>query len=274
MHNLHIYDCGQQLIKVNSNGSKPLFWVDDSILENSLLEFIDSSIMQKTGNSYYTGGIDIHGGKNWRIRDNTFRNIQRKGKLMEHAVHLWSKSRDSIVERNRFINCYRGIGFGMKLRPEGHVRQYPDKKGNKPYFDHVGGVIRNNAIFNSRGIHLESGIELMNVIDVKVVHNTVVSVDKPFACIEYRWPNTRLSIYNNLVSHSILVRNNAKAKLGSNITHAPRGMFINYGKGNVHLSKNAKQAINQGKKYKGILVVDDLERKKRDMKPDIGAYEY
>jgi hypothetical protein len=273
MHNIHVYDSGQQLIKVNSNGSKPLYWVDDCILENSLLEFKDSSIMQKTGNSFYTGGLDVHGGMNWQIRNNTFNNIQRKGKLMEHAVHMWSKSRGTIVERNRFINCYRAIGFGMKTRANGLVRRYPDQKGDKPYFDHIGGIIRNNFIFNKKGIHLESGIELMNVIDVEVLNNTVVSHDRPFASIEYRWPNTRVAIQNNIVSHNIRARDNARAKLKRNILSANRHLFRNYGKGDLHLSPNRKEAIDKGTPFSGGKVTVDIDGDRRDRKPDIGADE-
>lgn len=81
MRNIHIYDCGQQLIKVNSNGGKPLYWTDDCILEDSLIEFKDNSLMHDMGSYYYTGGLDVHGGNNWQIRRNTFRNIQREGKM-------------------------------------------------------------------------------------------------------------------------------------------------------------------------------------------------
>ena len=65
LDDIHVYDCGQQLIKVNSNGRKPLFWTNDCILKNSLIEFKDNSIMQDLGKHFYTGGLDVHGGQNW-----------------------------------------------------------------------------------------------------------------------------------------------------------------------------------------------------------------
>lgn len=217
LNNIHVYDCGQQLIKVNSNGIKPLYWVDDSVLENSLIEFRDNTIMDDKGGYFYTGGLDVHGGRNWVIRNNEFRNIQREGRMMEHAVHMWSKCRDTVVESNLFVNCYRAIGFGMKTRASGFVRMYIDGKGEMPYSDHIGGVIKDNTITNSDGIHLESGIELMNVIDVKVLNNRVLSCDKPFSSIEYRWPDTKVEIRGNVVSHSIRKRNNAEAVLENNV---------------------------------------------------------
>jgi hypothetical protein len=274
MHNVHVYDCGQQLIKVNSNGGKPLYWTDDCVLEDSLIEFTDTSIMHDMGKHFYTGGIDVHGGKGWLIRRNTFRNIQREGKLMEHAVHMWSKCRGTVVEGNRFIDCYRAVGFGMKTKASGLIRNYPDGKGNTPYFDHIEGVIRNNIVFNRKGIHLESGIELMNVIDVKVYHNTIVSHDKPFSSIEFRWPDTRVEIVNNIVSHTIKPRNGAKAVLKNNIENAPASLFIDYKKGDLHLSSRAAKAINKGMRLKDPATVLDIDGNKRDTRPDIGADEW
>lgn len=274
MHNIHIYDCGQQLIKVNSNGGKPLYWADDGILENSLIEFIDNSIMHDMGRHFYTGGLDVHGGKNWQIRRNTFRNIQREGKMMEHAVHMWSRCRGTIVEQNRFIDCYRAVGFGMKRKASGLVRDYPDGKGHKPYFDHVEGVVRNNFIFNRKGVHLESGIELMNVIGVKVHHNTVVSYEKPFSSIEYRWPNTRVEMMNNIVSQKIMGRDGARATLKKNIENAAASLFKDYKTGDLHLSSRASQAVDKGTPLKDTGVKTDIDGDKRDTRPDIGADEW
>lgn len=273
MRNIHVYDCGEQLIKVNSNGGNPLYWADDGILEDSLIEFTDNSIMHDMGNHFYTGGLDVHGGRNWQIRRNIFRNIQREGRMMEHAVHMWSKCRGTIVEQNRFIDCLRAVGFGMKREASGLVRDYPDGKGTNPYFDHIEGVVRNNFIFNRKGVHLETGIELMNVIDVKVYHNTVVSHDKPFSSIEYRWPNTRVEIMNNIVSQNIMRRDGAEAKLEMNIENADADLFEDYATGDLHLSFSAARAVDKGAAQKFTGVVSDIDGNRRDAHPDIGADE-
>ncbi len=246
IHNVHVYDCGQQLIKVNGYGKGQQAWADRGTVEDCLIEFKDNSIMQDQGKSFYTGGIDVHGGRRWWIRRNTFRNIQREAKMMEHAVHMWSRCRGTVVEGNTFIDCYRAIGFGMKVKGWGRNRTYTDKKGEEPYVDHLEGTIRNNFIFNRKGIRLESGIELMNVIDVDVYHNTVVSHDKSFSSIEYRWPNTRVKVFNNIVSHTIMERDGAKAELKANIENADPKLFASYSKGDLHLSANAKDAIDKG----------------------------
>lgn len=272
MRNLHVSDCGQQLIKVNSNGGNPLYWVDSSTIECSFIGFIDNSMMEVSGDGFYTGGIDIHGGRAWTIRSNLFRNIQREAKAMEHAVHLWSKSRDCIIEGNRFEDVFRAIGLGMKTAASGHTRLYPDGKGDSPYSDFVGGKVINNTVWNRSGIHLESGIEIMNAIDVQVLHNTVYSADAPFSSIEYRWPNTQVTLRNNLVSRTLMRRNEANATLGGNVENAGANHFVNAAEGNLHLVTGAG-AIGKGVALDG-LVEKDIDGDTRDSAPDAGADEW
>ena len=275
LHNLHVYDCGEQLIKVNSNGnSSAPCWVDSGVLEGSLIEFTDNSVMEDMGDYFYTGGLDVHGGEGWIVRWNTFRNIEREGKLMEHAVHFWSRSRGSIVENNRFENCYRAIGFGMKQAPDGLVREYSDGAGEEPYLDHIDGIIRNNVIFNKAGVHLETGIELMNVASTGVYHNTVYSTDEPFNCIEYRWPDTRVVIVNNLTSHRIMERNDAQGELSGNVTGASASFFVDVSGGDVHLAAGATAAIDKGTAVPSDIAGTDIDGTVRGDRPDVGADEY
>jgi hypothetical protein len=107
---------------------------------------------------------------------------------------------------------------------------------------------------------------LIDLTGVEVLNNTVVSHDRPFASIEYRWPNTRAVIQNNIVSHHICARDNARAKLKLNISSANRHFFHNYGKGDLHLSPNRKGAIDKGTPAsRGKVIVDgdiEIERTK------------
>ena len=153
------------------------------------------------------------------------------------------------------------------------VRAYPDGKGQRPYLDHLEGAIRNNVVFNRKGIHLESGIELWNVTDVKVCHNTVVSHDPPFSSIEYRYPNTRVEIANNIVSHRILAREGGKAMLKQNIQKAAVGLFKDLAAGDLHLTPEAFEAIDRGVPGKDTDVSVDIDGHLRDAHPDIGADE-
>ena len=130
----------------------------------------------------------------------------------------------------------------MKQEPSGRVRADSNPPG-KPWFDHVGGRIHNNLIHNRKGIHLESGIELMNVYGVTVMNNTVVSVDPPFSSIEYRWPNTRVKLVKNLVSHTIKERNDAKAMKEGNVEKAKPEWFRDHVTGDLRTTPAAPKGV-------------------------------
>lgn len=276
MHNVRIYDTGEQLVKVNSNGEASPGWANKGVIQCSLLEFVDNSVMEPwDGGGFYTGGIDVHGGEDWVVRHNVFRNIQRDGELMEHAVHFWTKSRGTLVENNRFENVYRAIGFGMKRAPSGVDRKYPDGRGDSPYLDHIDGIIRNNVVWNGAGIHLESGIELMNAGGTEVYHNTIYSVEAPFSGIEYRFPDARVIIKNNLLGHKLVKRDNAVAEVGGNYENAGAAVFMDAAKGDLRLASGSFLALLLDK---GVALPEgksglDADGKVRIGLPDVGAYE-
>jgi hypothetical protein len=276
MRGLRVLDCGEQLIKVNSNGSNPAWYVDSGSLECSWLGFEDNSVMEPMTDGFYTGGIDIHAGQGWILRGNLFRNIQRDGKIMEHAIHMWSKSRGALIEGNRFEDVFRAIGLGMKTAEPnpGLERHYPDQAGDSPYLDFMDAIVRNNVVYDRGGIHLESGMELANVTGVEAYHNTVFAEDKPFSSIEYRYPDTKVILGNNLVSHAILRRDGAKGDTQGNLENAPAAWFADAAKGDMRLKPGALAAIDQGAVLAAGKCGTDFEGKPRDGKPDIGAYEY
>jgi hypothetical protein len=276
IYDVRVHDCGEQLIKVNSNGnSSNLRWVDDGRVEFSLIEFTNNSVMRNMGHYFYTGGVDVHGGYNWIISNNVFKNIERDATLMEHAVHFWSKSRGTLVENNLFVNVYRGIGFGMKTTENGNLeRHYDDGEGTSPYFDHIDGIIRNNLLYNEAGVHLETGIELMNVKNVQVYNNTIFSVDRPYNSMEYRWPNTTVIAKNNLLSYNIRPRDNATADTIANIQNAGAGMFVNPEELNFRLGPTAINAIGTGVRLPDSLFGVDMGGKVQGEIVDVGAYQH
>ena len=275
LHNLHLYDCGEQIVKVNSSGSgDALFWVDKGIVEGCLIEFVDNSVMSDMGDYYYTGGIDVHGGRDWIIRGNMFRNIWRDDKSMEHAVHFWSRPRGTLVENNVFVNCWRDVGFGMKTSPDGYVRTYDDHAGESPYFDHIGGMVRNNVIYNDAAHRLETGVELMNVTGTEVYHNTVISAAEPFNCMEYRWPNTTVIMKNNLCSHRIMARDGAQGETAANVENAVLSWFVDPEIADFHLKSGVSAAIDKGVALDSAKAGVDIDGQAHGSAPDIGADEY
>jgi len=120
VHNVKIQNTYEQMIK----GSSANDGADNATVQCSLFEYTAG-----VGPQWYIGGLDIHRGDNWIVRDNIFKNIASPSQAVaEHAVHFWNSSSNNTVERNLIINCDRGIGFGLGSSPNN------------------GGIIRNNMI--------------------------------------------------------------------------------------------------------------------------------
>lgn len=260
LYNLHILDCGQQLIKVSS-GSNELF-SDSGELSHSRLEYSNRAP------SGYTNGIDVLAGKNWRIHHNEFIRIRGpKGQCAGPAILIWQNSINSIVEKNLILDCDKGIAFGNPAGPNPKYSRYGEKK-----HDHQGGIVRNNMIVRlSDG---DCGIEFNNAKNFLCVHNTVYLYSSSINwAIEYRFLNSNGIIKNNLTNMSIIARDGANAIVKNNITTAKQNWFIDVSSGNLHLTDQAIDAIDKAIPVQYIY--DDFDGQKRPIgkAPDIGADE-
>jgi len=262
VHNCHIVNCNEQFIKGSSAKTDPV-GARDGIIENCLFEFTSGWAYQ-----YYTGGIDIHKGVNWIVRDNLFRNIRvpvgKKGRA-EHAIHFWNrcpdKPQDILVERNQIINCDRGIGFGLTNKTGGHN----------------GGTstIRNNMIYNDgKGHSTDVGIGLECADHVIVEHNTVFITNYRGA-IEYRFPSSsHITIRNNIVNHPILRRSAAPpATISANIDSVKTNWFRALSAGDLHLTTKATPAIDNASAEHTPPLDIDREKRPTGKAPDIGCDE-
>ncbi len=212
VHNCRIVNCNEQFIKGSSAPDDPV-GATDGVIENCLFEFTRGWAYQ-----YYTGGIDIHKGVNWTIRDNLFRNLRvpnNQTNIAEHAIHFWyrcpTRPQNVVVEHNWIFNCDRGIGFGLSSFAGGH---------------HGGSsVIRSNLVYNSgEGAHTDVGIGLEHADSVRVEHNTV-HVAGYWAPIEYRFAgSSNLVFRDNRVNAAIQRRDGAPPATleGNLVTAAPR----------------------------------------------------
>ena len=126
IHNVHIVDVGQQLIKGSTNPQAAP--CRNGLVSCSTLEYTDSAP------SDYTNGVDVLNGIGWTVRNNILRRIRgprsqdfRAGP----AILFWRGSQDTIVERNLLIDCYRGIAMGLTApaTPTSPPRPYG---GNRP----------------------------------------------------------------------------------------------------------------------------------------------
>lgn len=258
LSNLRIIDPGQQAIKINPSGDATS--LGSGIIENSLIELTGAGrvyVLSHNG-SCYTGGVDAHAAEGWVIRDNLIRGFWCAGSLSEHGIHLWSGSRDTLVERNLIIDCDRGIGFGL---------------GDSP---HYGGIIRNNMIYHPQG-HGQSdvGIGLENASDAQVYNNTIYLNHTYQNAIEYRFPDSRnITIANNLTNKQITSRQGGEAELLTNVTNAQKSWFVDLPAGDLHLDESVSGVVNSGTAITGL--VDDIDRGARpfDGGFDIGADEF
>jgi hypothetical protein len=256
-------NCNEQFIKGSSSESDPV-GATDGCIEQCLFEFTSGWAYQ-----YYTGGIDIHKGVHWIVRDNLFRGIRNpagQNGIAEHAIHFWkrcpTRPQNIVVERNWIVNCDRGIGFGLG-----------DAEGG-----HQGGVssIRNNVVFNDgTGPHTDVGIGLEHASDVAVDNNTVL-IRNYWAPMEYRFAGTsNAGFRNNLVNRPIQRRDDAPpARTAHNLERVERSWFQDPDRGDLRLRSAAAAAIDQGQAVAGF--ADDLDGQPRPQGAgwEIGADEF
>ncbi|MBF0226160.1 MAG: right-handed parallel beta-helix repeat-containing protein [Desulfobacterales bacterium] len=256
---VHIKNCifrdtREQMLKVpyNTNINDPS---EDGIIEDCLFMYSAG-----VGPQYYIGGIDVHFGKNYIVRNNTFQDIQSPGGgLAEHAIHFWSSSENTLVEKNLIINCDRGIGFGLGTVP------------------HIGGIIRNNIIYHDgSGTYADVGIGLESSSNTKVYNNTIYFNHNRYPnAIEYRFSGTYGAyIANNLTNKLIVSRNSGTGTLENNVTNCQSNWLVNILSFNLHLAYKVDSVVNQGVIITGL--TDDFDGDRRPMGGgiDIGADEY
>jgi len=241
IRNVRFVDTGEQMLKVsyeegNSNSS------NGGIVEGCLFEYSAG-----VGPQYYIGGIDAHQAHNWVVRYNVFKDISSPdGDLAEHAVHFWSGSSSTLVEKNIIVRCDRGIGFGLGDR------------------GHQGGTIRNNMVYTTRDV----GIGLENASNVGVYNNTVYTVNY-MNSIEYRFSGTQgVLIINNLTNEGITSRDSGSGTVDTNVTSARETWFVNRSSGDLHLAGEEPAVVDQGQVLPDV--PDDIDGETR---PQGNGYE-
>jgi hypothetical protein len=258
LRRVELVDSGEQFVKANPNGTRT-GWVHRSRVTCSAFRMTAAgrgNIERAFG--CYTGGIDAHGARGWRVRRNRFEGIYcEDGQVAEHAVHFWRRSRDTLVEHNVIVDCSRGIGLGLTdERQDGHV----------------GGVVRRNAIVADIAQY-DSGIELAAASRVHVVHNTVAETPRAtraFTSLDVRFRRTSGTVANNLVRR-ITTRDGGRARVRGNVQGFPLGWLVAPASGDVHLRPGAG-AIDRAARVRSA--GRDLDGRARPRgRADVGADE-
>ncbi len=255
LHNIRVIDTGEQLVKgsTGKNGQR----ADHGLVACSRFEYSDSAP------SDYTNGVDIHAGTGWVVRDNIFRNIRGPASGNWKAgptILFWNDSRDTVVERNFVVDCFRGIALGIMARD-----------ASSP--DHRGGIIRNNVVcnLNSWG---DEAIEVGSCPGVRIEHNTVfLDPHQPWA-ISVRFPVTTAVVRNNLCNRPIVLRDGARAEQQGNVVNAQSNWFVDPSRPNLRLSRGDLPAVDAGVPIDDLDQDLDLHPRTQGRAPDAGAFEF
>ncbi len=222
IYNCRLLNAGEQIIKgsITADGRG----VQRVVVEYCLIGF------EKTARGDYTDGVDLLGARDCIIRHNKFVNIRAPaGKLAGPAVLMWRGSADTICEANVFINCQRGIHFGMVPGP-------------KP--DHRGGIIRNNFFVRTPSQPGDVGIAAWNSPGTKILHNTVILSGTYPNAIECRYStSTGVVIAANLCDAAIAARDGAKPQMRNNFTSARSDWFADPAAGDLHLRPGIRSRL-------------------------------
>jgi hypothetical protein len=228
LYNCRLSDAGQQIVKGN-RGNNP--GAEDVIIEYCHVFLAVGAIHHPDLGYCYTNGIDAIGGHRWVIRDNLISGIFcQDGSLAGPAVLMWQGSTDTVVERNTFIECSRGVALGLVSSQ-----------------DHSGGVVRNNFFSSnpSAGYQLDVPIYTTSP-DSLILHNTALVRGTYSAGIEVRYSGaTGVEVRGNLLDAVVWPRDGATPSVTDNITEAVPGWFVDADDGDLHLVPAAVGAIDQ-----------------------------
>lgn len=206
----------------------------------------------------YIGGIDVMFAKGWTICDNVFVGIQGRTRSARGAVFLWHDSQDCLVERNVIIDCDSGICLGNSYRPEGvaiHCTRC---------------VVRNNFVTRAP----ENGILADYTQDCRIVHNTVHDpASRLGRLIRIVHDADGLVVANNLLSGPKIRNESSGAiRLLANREGDWTQWLADPARGDLHLSRRADAVIGAASPLPDV--DEDIDRQRRDSRPDVGADEF
>ncbi len=258
VHNIRCVDIGEQLFK--ASGDTSLSPKNNGIIECSVFEYTDT--LDDGDDGWYTNGIDLLNSHGWIIRDNVIRNIKHNPAITSNlagpAILIWQGSSNTIIERNRIIDCDFGISFG---------------NAGGSGIQHTGGIIRNNFI---KGYHFSDfGIGIIKSDNAVVINNTVFSPGGWPYSIEARFSETtNCLVINNFTDEPIYPdRNGASVTETTNNAQAEAVHFADSDEGDLTLISDQVPAVNAGTQDSNR-TADINCNTVSDSQPDAGAHEY
>jgi hypothetical protein len=151
-----------------------------------------------------------------------------------------------------------------------------------PYFDHAGGLVRNNFVYLAPGLMSASrtagsdgSLIAWNSPGTQIDHNTVLLNSNEFFAVEFRFSTTtNCTGRNNLADAPMHLRDSAVALLSSNLGNATPTMFANPARADLHLVASATNAIDQAPFLPSVTNDFDGDTRPRGARSDTGADEF
>lgn len=259
LYDVRAFDAGQQIVKASGGGA------DDVVIEFSEVFYTAGAVEHPEGSppgSCYTNGIDAIGVDGWIVRDNSIHDIRcQNGALAGPALLLWQGSSDSLVERNAFVDCSRGVSLGLGAGG-----------------DHVGGIVRNNTFrwdpAPSPGYAIDVPIYTVSA-GSKILHNSALAMGHYPNAIEVRYASTTgVEVRANLLDGAVQPRDGALPTLSDNETAAQPSWFLAVAAADLRLTAAATPAI--GAVARSVDAVDDFAFWLRPAPPawtELGAFD-
>jgi hypothetical protein len=245
--------------------------VNNGIVEYCWFEYTGSPPNDHGSGVGYFNGISAHAAKNWIIRGNLFKNLHNPDTaayLWNPAVLFWLHSVNTVTEQNTFINVDRAVAYGLD--------------NTTPYFDHAGGLVRNNFVYLSPGLMSASrkagsdgSIIAWNSPGTQIDHNTALLNGNEFYGIEFRFSTTTNgTARNNLADAPIHLRDSATATTTGDLVTATPAMFVNPSAGDLHLLVSATNAVDKAPALASVTNDFDGDLRPKGAASDIGADEF
>ncbi len=242
VYSVRLLDAGSQFIKVNPTDVAAGRGVNDGIIEYCRFEYTARPPGDHGGGVGYFNGISAHAARNWIVRGNVFKNLHNPDNaayLWNPAVLFWRHSANTVTEANTFVNTDRAVAYGLE--------------NNKPYPDHMGGVIRNNFVVLASGLmsskrtaSSDAAIIAWNSPGTQIDHNTCLLNSNVAFAVELRFPaTTNGAARNNLSDRPVHLRDEAHARINGNISTATPDMFVDPTADDLHLRSSATNAIDR-----------------------------
>jgi hypothetical protein len=255
------------------------------LIENTLCEltYVRTNDGGVTRPDDYVGGIDLHGGINFTIRDCIVRNIQGAGGDSDGAIFAWNGSANVTVERCLVFGCNRGICFG-------------NNSGGRNGYDVDGGIARNNFVWARTTprpgstttpwlYDADCAVDTYACRNVKVYNNTIWTDSGSYGRTVRSGTgtggttpvaNSNVQFMYNIIRGQIKDYNPVSCTSTGDITGnvAQPNWFFDAANANFHLTKLATAAIDHAVPLAEVPADCDQQSRPIGSAPDVGADEY